>query len=209
MNCAGFPLIEGERYLRRDGRITGPLVRLIDASHPYTHKDPVYDFSYTKEGCLWINLEPDSLDLVAMVDSGVSGGVIKGMANWTCGLEHHEPAALHYNIDEKSGQATPVALKHDSDKIPYDLIPLDLLDGTARVFGHGLKKYGRNNYRLGFEPTRPLGAVLRHLTEVQKAIETGDNIHMIDSETGEAHLHHAVCSLLILIDSLRKKGEKV
>jgi hypothetical protein len=183
--------------MRRDGLITAPLTYSTDKTTYAFYFDWIHANSYREDGRLEKEGESPE-DLVALLDSSTPRWLIDGM---------NQPQS--YDIDEKSGQVTAVALKHDSGKIPYDLIPLDLLDGTARVFGHGLKKYGRNNYRLGFEPTRPLGAILRHLAEVQKAIETGDNTHMIDSETGEAHLHHAVCSLLILIDSLRKKGEKV
>jgi hypothetical protein len=101
-----------------------------------------------------------------------------------------------------------VAMKFDSGKTPYDLLPLDLLDGTARVFKGGEGKYGVDNYRSngGFDPRRPLAAILRHMSEVQRAIITGDQERMIDKDFGEAHLHHAICSALILIDSLRQRG---
>jgi hypothetical protein len=106
-----------------------------------------------------------------------------------------------------------VAIKFDNSKPDYSLLPLDLLDGTVKVFEFGSKKYARDNFRAGFDPHRPLAACLRHLVEVQAALRLGNTeegqARMADSESGLAHLHHAICSLLILVDSLRVKGFKV
>jgi len=191
-------LIEGERYLRRDGQITGPLKFRSDGED-YPFFDPITTYSYTKTGSFFDEY-PDAADLVALVDSGVSGGVIKGMREYN-------------DIDEKTGQVTSVALKYDGDKVPYDLLPLDLLDGASRVFRHGMKKYARNNYRNGFEPVRLLGALLRHTASLQQAIEQedldGSKGFLLDEESGLSHIHHVLCSTMMLVDSMRKKGFKI
>lgn len=109
--------------------------------------------------------------------------------------------------------STTGAIRDNKAKVDYSLVPLDLLDGCARVFKIGETKYGRWNFRKGFEPSNTLGSVFRHLMEVQRAIELGDREgdlgHLLDAETGEGHAHHLLCSVLIMLDSLRRDGFKV
>lgn len=113
-----------------------------------------------------------------------------------------------------SSYVSPTGAKRDSSKkTPYGLVPLDLLDGTARVFRLGEVKYGRSNYRKGFPPFETLGSVIRHLTSIQQAIDVedfdGSKGYLLDAESGEAHVHHLSCSILIMIDSLRRAGYNV
>lgn len=110
---------------------------------------------------------------------------------------------------EKANYTSPTgALRASSNKVQFQQIPLDLLDGTARVFKVGETKYGRWNWRKGFPPYETLGSIFRHLKDVQLAIELEDRDGtkgaLKDRESGEAHCHHLLCSVLILIDSLRR-----
>jgi hypothetical protein len=119
-------------------------------------------------------------------------------------LSPSDKEELKFNGVEK--QATEAGVKHDSGKVPYSYVPLDLLDGTAQVLAFGAKKYDRHNFRKGFDPNRLLDAVLRHLTEVQTMLRTEKVEDGLDKESGLFHGHHAIADLLILIDTLRKKG---
>jgi hypothetical protein len=121
--------------------------------------------------------------------------------------EPPEKEELKFNGIEK--QAEEASVKHDSGKVPYSYVPLDLLDGTARVLEFGAKKYDRHNFRKGFDPNRLLDAVLRHLTEVQNMLRTENTVDGLDNESGLFHGHHAIADLLILVDTLRKKGYTV
>ena len=85
-------------------------------------------------------------------------------------------------------------LKNDNGKPTYDLIPFDLLADVNKVLEHGVKRYGKNNWRKpdGFKMSRAYNALLRHLF----AWWSGrDN----DAETGISHLAHAMCNLLFLM----------
>lgn len=79
-------------------------------------------------------------------------------------------------------------LKFDQDKAPISLIPVVAILAMARVFAKGAKKYGKHNFRLGMDHSRPLDAAIRHIL----AIINGEDI---DPETEEPHWAHALCSI--------------
>ena len=105
------------------------------------------------------------------------------------------------------------ALRFNQGKTPYGNLPLDLLDGAARVMGKGEVKYGRANYRKGYEDLlSPYHSLLRHVAALQPALEQNlldQGGPLYDEESGEAHIHHVITSALILIQALRKKGVRV
>jgi len=107
------------------------------------------------------------------------------------------------------------ALRFNDGKTPYAYVPMDLLDGAAKVMEYGAKKYkDSENFRKGYSDLRsPLSSVMRHLVEVQRAVHTNDvdnaRGHLLDKESGEAHIHHLITSVLLLIHSMRLKGFKV
>lgn len=81
--------------------------------------------------------------------------------------------------------------KFDNGKADLSLLPPPGLYGAARVFEFGAKKYGRYNFTKGFTASRLIAASLRHIT----AWAWGEDL---DSESGESHVHHAICCLLML-----------
>jgi hypothetical protein len=90
------------------------------------------------------------------------------------------------------GSAGPV--KSDSAKVRLDLLPVLPLMAVARAFEFGAKKYGEYNYSEGdgLEASRLYAAALRHLFAWWAGEDT-------DRESGESHLAHAVCCILILM----------
>lgn len=90
--------------------------------------------------------------------------------------------------------------KKDSGKPQLSLIPREALEEMARGFEYGAKKYARYNFEKGFEWSRPLDAALRHLS----AMAAGE---LIDSESGNTHLAHALCSLAMLAHSVKHYPE--
>lgn len=82
--------------------------------------------------------------------------------------------------------------KNDAEKPDLSLLPKVFLDGTARAFMHGEKKYGRYNYRNGMAWHRLVGAALRHLSAF-------NNNEDIDSDSGNSHLSHAAASIAMLM----------
>lgn len=83
--------------------------------------------------------------------------------------------------------------KNDNGKPRMSLLSPIALEKVARVMTFGAKKYTDNNWRQGFPFTRLLDAVGRHLNQYQQG-ET------FDPESGESHLSHAVCGLLMLLE---------
>jgi hypothetical protein len=110
--------------------------------------------------------------------------------------------------------AKGVALRFNEGKTPMAYVPLDLLDGAARVMEKGAVKYkDPENYRKGYPELRsPLSSLMRHLTELQRAIAEEDldgrGGHLLDKESGEGHIHHLITSALLLLHSMRLKGYK-
>lgn len=84
-------------------------------------------------------------------------------------------------------------LKLDTGKPPMDLLSPIALENIAKVFGFGMKKYGRWNYRKGMDWSRVIAAAYRHLNEFNKGID-------IDPESGESHLSHLGCCVFMLLD---------
>ncbi len=82
--------------------------------------------------------------------------------------------------------------KDDSDKIRYDLIPPELLDGVAEILTFGAKKYDDRNWEKGMDWHRPFRALMNHMWAWWRG---QDN----DPETGKSHLWHAACNIAFLM----------
>lgn len=67
------------------------------------------------------------------------------------------------------------------------------LEGCARAFMYGLKKYYRGNWRKGFDHTQVSDSALRHLS----AYQAGENK---DPESGLDHIDMALCNMLMLAE---------
>ena len=80
--------------------------------------------------------------------------------------------------------------KHDTGKLPYDLLPFSVIDSIVRVQQFGMFKYGANNWqRVKRGKARYIAAALRHISAVQQG-------KRYDDESGQPHLAHALCSLM-------------
>lgn len=91
--------------------------------------------------------------------------------------------------------------KDDAEKIRMELLPPELLEGTAQVLTFGAKKYEDRNWERGMAWSRPFGALMRHMW----AWWRGEHA---DPETGYSHLWHASCCLAFLMAyEQRKIGE--
>ena len=106
------------------------------------------------------------------------------------------------------------ALRYNEGKAAMGYLPLDLLDGAARVMEYGAKKYSPGNYRGMYDdPLSPLHSLIRHVSALQRAMECedkeGEEGFLYDEESGLAHVHHVLTSTLILIQSMRNHGYKV
>lgn len=87
-------------------------------------------------------------------------------------------------------------LKYDKGKPQLSLVPVELLEGAARALEHGVRKYGRNNFKGGLEWSRLVDATLRHLYAFAHKED-------IDAESGNHHLDHAAASIGMLLHHVK------
>jgi Domain of unknown function (DUF5664) len=96
-------------------------------------------------------------------------------------------------------KSLPLAgVKHDQGKLPFDLIPPELLTAVADILQFGAKKYAPRNWEAGMDWSRVFAALQRHMW----AFWGGENL---DPETGKSHLWHAGCCIAFLIAYEQRK----
>lgn len=93
-----------------------------------------------------------------------------------------------------------VAVKFDSGKADWSLLPLDATEEILKVLEFGAAKYDKNNWAKGngFKWTRPFNAMLRHLFAW---VRGEDN----DPESGLSHIAHVGCNVLFLLTFILHK----
>lgn len=85
------------------------------------------------------------------------------------------------------------AVKHDQDKLRFDLLPPGPLSEVVNIYNYGCKKYAAHNWRKGMAWSRVFAAIMRHLWSFWRG---EDN----DEESGLPHLAHAAWGCLTLLE---------
>ena|SRR5271166_1147184 len=106
----------------------------------------------------------------------------------------------HHLMCERITEAEAKGVKHDSGKIPMELLSHKALEEIAKVFAHGEVKYGAFNYRGGIHWRRVIGAAYRHLGQ----FNSGEDI---DKESGISHIAHLAACSIMLLDFIREHKE--
>lgn len=97
-------------------------------------------------------------------------------------------------------QHTP-GVKFDEGKMPWHLLPPDVMEAILQVLDYGAVKYAPRNWEKGMAWHRPFSALMRHMW----AYWRGEDY---DKETGFLHTAHAACCILFLLGyQLRGIGE--
>lgn len=96
---------------------------------------------------------------------------------------------------------TEKGLKYDEEKLRYELIPVEPIEGLAKILTFGAKKYKAHNWKHVRPIYRYYGALLRHLELVRKG-------EWLDAESGLPHLHHALCNVVFLSELLKDKSKE-
>ncbi len=84
-----------------------------------------------------------------------------------------------------------IGIKHDSDKLRYDLVQPVMLEQLAKALHNGAKKYGDQNYKF-VENHRYVAALMRHLQAYRKGEEA-------DHDSGLHPLAHVMACAAILL----------
>ena len=95
------------------------------------------------------------------------------------------------------------AIKHDTGKRDWSLLPYDSVEEIVKVLEFGAKKYARDNWKAGegFKYTRTFNAIMRHMTAVMFCGE--DN----DPETGISHWAHVGANILFILHFVLNKDK--
>lgn len=88
-------------------------------------------------------------------------------------------------------------IKHDQQKLRYDLLTTEALDAIAEVLTYGAAKYADRNWEKGIEYGRVFGALMRHMWAWWRGEDT-------DPESGLSHLAHAGCNIVFLLTFARR-----
>jgi hypothetical protein len=99
---------------------------------------------------------------------------------------------MNFAVGDVNSTAKGSGARANKGKISLALVPLHLLGGAARVFMGGKLKYAEWNWAKGMRWSVCVDCILRHLAKWWWVGE--DN----DPETGEHHLDHIICNLLML-----------
>lgn len=83
-------------------------------------------------------------------------------------------------------------VKHDADKLRYDLVPPEALEEVVKVLTFGATKYTDRNWEKGINYGRVYGALMRHMQAFWKGEDK-------DIESDISHLSHAGCCLFFLL----------
>lgn len=102
-------------------------------------------------------------------------------------------------------------IKTAAGKIPLDLVPLRSLQGAARVFAYGSRKYAKGNWYRATDDdfgNRYVGGMLRHLCDAQQPDGSFDfsSLASLDVESGLPEIDHMLCGLIMLRGLLIKRG---
>lgn len=124
-------------------------------------------------------------------------------------MQEHQPLTQkeieslveHFNKLNKAPEVTKAtkpqpakteAVRHDDNKIRWDLLPYESMEEIAKVMTWGATKYGEENWRSGLSFGRCFAATMRHLT----AWWGGQTL---DPESGINHLAHAATNIMFMI----------
>jgi hypothetical protein len=133
-------------------------------------------------------------------------GALPGFPATCEALDREEPlcADMLGKAEKLSELAKDEFLKADSEKeYRPELVTIEFRRGMAKILAIGAKKYSADNWRKCKDPKRYIGALMRHV----ESFETGEKL---DPETGEHHLLHAACCLMMLhgIDLMADKERR-
>jgi len=85
------------------------------------------------------------------------------------------------------------AIRHNKNKLRYDLCPEIAQREYAKVWTQGLEKYDARNWEKGFPFSVVIASAMRHL----EAMRLGE---MIDNESGLLHSAHLMCNAAMLTE---------
>ena len=99
----------------------------------------------------------------------------------------HKEKDVIYNEEKKE-----VGIKYDKEKLRYDLLSPEALEGIVEVLTYGANKYSDDNWK-NVSAKRYEAAAFRHIQAYRKG-------EKIDKESGLGHLYHAISCLIFIAE---------
>jgi hypothetical protein len=98
-------------------------------------------------------------------------------------------------------KVTKIAVRDDSGKTNWSLMPFEALEEINKVLEFGATKYAANNWQegTGFKYSRVLNSLLRHTFAFMRGEDK-------DPESGLSHMAHAGCNVLFILYYLKNKA---
>ena len=84
-------------------------------------------------------------------------------------------------------------LRHNTGKLPVDLVPPSAIFGMAKVLEAGAKKYEARNWERGMKWTTVYASLMRHLLKWMNGED-------VDPESGCSHMEHVLCNAAFLVE---------
>lgn len=140
-------------------------------------------------------------------------------------LPTYQPPQVGHRIQWSSTPAKPIAsppanlvtatptdqkVKTAASKPKLAMIPQRAIQGLARVFAYGAKKYAPGNFYSAYMTDgageRYISAAFRHLGAMQcgDGLHTRESVSRLDEESGLPHVDHAIASLVMLRSIMTK-----
>jgi len=91
-------------------------------------------------------------------------------------------------------------LKHDQDKLRWDLLPSEAIEDVIEIMMFGATKYGDYNWTNGINYNRIFSACMRHMWAWWRSED-------LDSESGKNHLAHAMCCIMFLLSYIKRNQD--
>jgi hypothetical protein len=113
----------------------------------------------------------------------------------TITVQDNSPILSKVTVDSTPDPKTePTAIKFDSGKTDWSLMPFEAVEEINKVLEFGARKYSAHNWTQGdgFRYTRVLSSLFRHLFAWSRGEDS-------DPESGLSHLAHAGCNVIFLI----------
>jgi len=139
------------------------------------------------------HLTPEQLKAIAVANTSTTD-LRKQLDAWPSSQNNAASTfVLNTETSQKLASMDKAAVKHDTGKPDWSLVPFESLEGMVKVLEFGAQKYAGWNWTTngGFPYMRVMRSCLRHLF----AWSRGEDI---DPESGLSHIHHAMCNLLFI-----------
>jgi Domain of unknown function (DUF5664) len=90
------------------------------------------------------------------------------------------------------------AMREKLNNVPYDLVPIELIEAAAEALEYGAGKYAPGNWRKGLPILQVCASIIRHCFALMKG-------EVIDRDSGVSHVSH-ICANAAFLATYSRSG---